>query len=137
LASNYYKNKNKSRRHPQKKALKNCRFKNLNILTFWTSFWMIFFFQPRCFSERNSDIQPVSENFTQKYTENFWNVAALFFLLRKKICKNKKYLPTTPTKESALIPIVSDRDPTFTSNFWQELFKLQGTQLHLSSAYHP
>ena len=33
--------------------------------------------------------------------------------------------------------IVSDRDPTFTSNFWQELFKLQGTQLHLSSAYHP
>jgi hypothetical protein len=33
--------------------------------------------------------------------------------------------------------IVSDRDPTFTRNFWQELFKLQGTQLHLSSAYHP
>ena len=24
--------------------------------------------------------------------------------------------------------IVSDRDPTFTSNFWQEKFKLQGTQ---------
>jgi hypothetical protein len=33
--------------------------------------------------------------------------------------------------------IVSDRDPTFTSNFWQELFKLQGTQLHLNTAYHP
>jgi hypothetical protein len=33
--------------------------------------------------------------------------------------------------------IVSDRDPTFTSNFLQELFKLQGTQLHLSIAYHP
>jgi hypothetical protein len=33
--------------------------------------------------------------------------------------------------------IVSDRDPTFTRKFWQELFKLQGTQLHLSSAYHP
>jgi transposase InsO family protein len=33
--------------------------------------------------------------------------------------------------------IVSDRDPTFTSNFWQELFTLQNTQLHLSSAYHP
>ena len=33
--------------------------------------------------------------------------------------------------------IVSDRDLTFTRNFWQELFKLQGTQLHLSSAYHP
>jgi hypothetical protein len=33
--------------------------------------------------------------------------------------------------------IVSDRDPTFTSNFWHELFKLQGTQLHLNIAYHP
>jgi hypothetical protein len=32
--------------------------------------------------------------------------------------------------------IVFDRDPTFTSNFWQELFKLQGTQLHLSTSYH-
>jgi hypothetical protein len=33
--------------------------------------------------------------------------------------------------------IVSDRDPTFTNNFWQELFKLQGTQLHLNTTYHP
>jgi hypothetical protein len=33
--------------------------------------------------------------------------------------------------------VVSNRNPTFTSNFWQALFKLQGTQLHLSTAYHP
>jgi hypothetical protein len=33
--------------------------------------------------------------------------------------------------------IVSNCDPTFTSNFWQELFKLQGTQLHLNTTYHP
>jgi len=32
--------------------------------------------------------------------------------------------------------IVFDRDPTFTSNFWQELFNLQGTQLHISTTYH-
>jgi hypothetical protein len=33
--------------------------------------------------------------------------------------------------------IVSDCDPNFIRNFWQDLFKLQGTQLHLSSTYHP
>ncbi|GKV02869.1 hypothetical protein SLEP1_g15252 [Rubroshorea leprosula] len=33
--------------------------------------------------------------------------------------------------------IVSDRDPIFLSNFWQELFKLQGVELQCSSAYHP
>jgi hypothetical protein len=33
--------------------------------------------------------------------------------------------------------IISYQDPTFTNNFWQELFRLQGTQLHLSTTYHP
>jgi hypothetical protein len=33
--------------------------------------------------------------------------------------------------------IVSDHDPNFTNNFWKELFKLQGTQLHLNTTYHP
>ncbi|KAJ0970323.1 hypothetical protein J5N97_023200 [Dioscorea zingiberensis] len=33
--------------------------------------------------------------------------------------------------------IVSDRDPIFMSSFWRELFKLQGTVLAMSSAYHP
>jgi len=33
--------------------------------------------------------------------------------------------------------IVSDRDPIFTSRFWQELFKKLGEGLHMSTAYHP
>jgi hypothetical protein len=33
--------------------------------------------------------------------------------------------------------IVSDRDTTFTSIFWQELFIKQGIELTMSSAYHP
>ncbi|WVZ16585.1 hypothetical protein V8G54_009567 [Vigna mungo] len=33
--------------------------------------------------------------------------------------------------------IVSDRDPWFLSSFWRELFKLKGTQLQMSTSYHP
>ena len=33
--------------------------------------------------------------------------------------------------------IVSDRDPRFTSSFWQELFKITGTKLNMTSANHP
>lgn len=32
--------------------------------------------------------------------------------------------------------LISDRDPLFVSNFWLELFRLQGTKLQMSSAYH-
>jgi hypothetical protein len=33
--------------------------------------------------------------------------------------------------------MVSDRDPVFTSTFWQELMKLSGAKLHMTSAFHP
>jgi transposase InsO family protein len=33
--------------------------------------------------------------------------------------------------------IVLDRDPNFTSNFWKGLFKGFGTNLNLSTTYHP
>lgn len=33
--------------------------------------------------------------------------------------------------------IISDGDKVFTSNLWQELFKLTETTLNMSSAYHP
>jgi transposase InsO family protein len=33
--------------------------------------------------------------------------------------------------------LVSDRDPVFTSQFWQSIFKATGTQLRLSTANHP
>jgi hypothetical protein len=33
--------------------------------------------------------------------------------------------------------IVSDRNPTFTSNVWKKLFKIEGNELHLSTTYHP
>jgi len=33
--------------------------------------------------------------------------------------------------------ILSYRDPIFMSHFWQELFKLSGTKLHMITPYHP
>uniref|UniRef100_A0A2N9H8H7 RNA-directed DNA polymerase n=1 Tax=Fagus sylvatica TaxID=28930 RepID=A0A2N9H8H7_FAGSY len=33
--------------------------------------------------------------------------------------------------------IVTDRDKVFTSQFWTEYFRLQGSELRMSSAYHP
>lgn len=33
--------------------------------------------------------------------------------------------------------IVSDRDPRFTSSFWQALWQRFGTKLHMSTAFHP
>jgi transposase InsO family protein len=33
--------------------------------------------------------------------------------------------------------IVSDRDPVFTSAYWQALFRAIGSKLHMSSAFHP
>jgi hypothetical protein len=33
--------------------------------------------------------------------------------------------------------LVSDRDPVFTSTFWQSVFRTTGTQLKLSTAHHP
>jgi len=35
------------------------------------------------------------------------------------------------------VSIVLDRDLRFTSRFWQSLQKALGTQLRMSSAYHP
>jgi hypothetical protein len=36
-----------------------------------------------------------------------------------------------------LASIMSDRDTTFTTTFWQELFKVQEVDLAMSSSYHP
>jgi hypothetical protein len=103
-------NKKKNRAAVRGKNPEKLQILKLQYLDFPDSVSDDFFFQLGCFSERNSDIQPVSTNFSQKYTENFWNVAALFFFSeKKKICKNKKYLPTMSAKESALIPLVKNQ----------------------------
>lgn len=35
------------------------------------------------------------------------------------------------------VAMISDRDKVFTSNLWQTLFKITGTELRMSTSYHP
>jgi hypothetical protein len=92
-----------------KKTPKKLQILKLQYLDFPDSVSDDFFFQLGCFYKRNSDTQPVSTIFSQKYTENFWNVATLFFFSKKKkYAKIKKYLPTMSANESAMIPLVKN-----------------------------
>jgi hypothetical protein len=104
------KNKKKIASPSAEKNPENVQILKLQYLDFPESVSNDFFFQLGCFSERDSDIQPFSANFLQKYTENFDNVAALFFLLRKKkSAKIKNICPQCLSKESALIPLVKNQ----------------------------
>ncbi|GKD90793.1 putative reverse transcriptase domain-containing protein [Tanacetum coccineum] len=47
------------------------------------------------------------------------------------------YIKQIVSRHGVLISIISDRDNHFTSRFWQSLQKALGTQLDLSTTYHP
>ena len=47
------------------------------------------------------------------------------------------YLDNVYKLHGTLNSIVYDRDKVFISRFWNELFKLLGTELKMSSSYHP
>ncbi|GJS10642.1 putative reverse transcriptase domain-containing protein [Tanacetum coccineum] len=49
----------------------------------------------------------------------------------------RQYLKEVVSRHGVPILIISDRDSKFTSHFWQSLNKALGTQLDMSSAYHP
>lgn len=40
------------------------------------------------------------------------------------------------TARTIAVSIVSNREPLFLSLFWKEIFRLQGTQLHMSTTYY-
>jgi hypothetical protein len=62
----------------------------------------------------NHIYNPFFANFENKYTENFENVAALFFLLRKKkSAKIKNICPQCLPKESDMIPIAKNQIPQY------------------------
>jgi len=47
------------------------------------------------------------------------------------------YLKEVVSKHGVPVSIISDRDSHFTSHFWKSLHKALGTQLDMSTAYHP
>jgi len=63
------------------------------------------------------------------------------FIPVKTTCKAtniaKIYLKEVARLHGVPKEIVSDRDPKFNSNFWKGLFKGFGTNLNLSTTYHP
>ncbi|GJY70466.1 putative reverse transcriptase domain-containing protein [Tanacetum coccineum] len=49
----------------------------------------------------------------------------------------RQYFKEVVSRHGVPVLITSDRDGRFTSQFWQSLHKVLGTQLELSIAYHP
>ncbi|GJR59321.1 reverse transcriptase domain-containing protein [Tanacetum coccineum] len=47
------------------------------------------------------------------------------------------YLKEIVYRHGVLVSIISDRDPRFASRFWRSLQKSLGTNLDMSTAYHP
>ncbi|GJY72203.1 putative reverse transcriptase domain-containing protein [Tanacetum coccineum] len=61
------------------------------------------------------------------------NITMDFFLLR--FLSRRK--ATTPFRHGIPVSIICDRDPRFASNFWRSLQNALGTNLDMSTAYHP
>ncbi|GJX30564.1 putative reverse transcriptase domain-containing protein [Tanacetum coccineum] len=49
----------------------------------------------------------------------------------------RQYLKEVVSRHGVPVPIISDRDGRFVSQFWQSLQEAFGTQLDMSTAYHP
>ncbi|GJQ89647.1 putative reverse transcriptase domain-containing protein [Tanacetum coccineum] len=49
----------------------------------------------------------------------------------------RQYLKEVVLRHGVPVSIISDRDGRFTSHFWQSLQEALGTQLDMSTAYHP
>ncbi|GKF02212.1 putative reverse transcriptase domain-containing protein [Tanacetum coccineum] len=49
----------------------------------------------------------------------------------------RMYLKEVVTRHGIHVLIICDHDPRFASNFWRSLQKALGTNLDMSTAYHP
>ncbi|GJT00744.1 putative reverse transcriptase domain-containing protein [Tanacetum coccineum] len=81
-----------------------------------------------------------------KATTLFWVIvdrltkSAIFVPMRETDPMEKlarMYLKEVVTRHEIPVSIICDRDPRFASNFWRSLQKDLGTNLDMSTAYHP
>ncbi|GKA88135.1 putative reverse transcriptase domain-containing protein [Tanacetum coccineum] len=66
--------------------------------------------------------------------------SAIFVPMRETDLMEKlarMYLKEVVTRHGIPVSIICDRDPRFASNFWRSLQKALGTNLDMSTAYHP
>ena len=49
----------------------------------------------------------------------------------------KLYIREIVRLHGVLVSIVSDRDPSFTAQLWKSFQRAMGTQLRMSTAFHP
>ncbi|GJX43935.1 putative reverse transcriptase domain-containing protein [Tanacetum coccineum] len=66
--------------------------------------------------------------------------SAIFVPMRETDLMEKlarMYLKKVVTRHGILVLIICDRDPRFASNFWRSLQKALGTNLDMSTSYHP
>nr|GEX54580.1 putative reverse transcriptase domain-containing protein [Tanacetum cinerariifolium] len=80
------------------------------------------------------------ENFVTKDLHNMINKlepradGTLYDTLEKL---TRQYLKEVVSRHGVPVSIISDRDGRFTSHFWKSLNKALGTQLDMSTSYHP
>nr|GEX29574.1 putative reverse transcriptase domain-containing protein [Tanacetum cinerariifolium] len=83
---------------------------------------------------------------TQSGNDTIWVIvdrlakSAYFLPIRENNPMNKLarlYLKEVVTRQGIPVSIIRARDPRFTSNFWRSFQKAMGTQLDMSTTYHP
>ena len=52
-------------------------------------------------------------------------------------CLTRDYMKEIVRLHRVLAPIVSDRDPKFTSRLWESLHEAMGTKLNFSTTFYP
>nr|GEV58216.1 putative reverse transcriptase domain-containing protein [Tanacetum cinerariifolium] len=87
-------------------------------------------------------IHPGSDKMYQDLKKLYWwpNMKAEIATYAKNDSMEKlmrQYLKEVDSKHGVPVSIIFDRDGRFTSQFWKSLNKALGTQLDMSTAYHP